>query len=666
MQALASSDFRLAANTLRGLSIDAIQKAKSGHPGVCLGMADVAAVLWLKYLKHDPVNPTWPDRDRFVLSGGHGSALLYSLLHLAGYDVSLDDLRAFRQVGSRTPGHPERGVTSGVEATTGPLGQGLANAVGMALAERMLAARLNAPDRAFVDHYTYAFCGDGDLMEGISHEVAPLAALWRLEKLVVFYDSNHISIEGDTALALERDVSARFKAYGWRVLAVDGLDPAAIDKVIAKARRPAGAPTLVVCSTTIGYGSPHKAGTASAHGEPLGEEELALTKQALGLSPEPFDAPDAVRALFASRAASLRRQCKKWFRLRKAAFQADPAFAALWRQFADDVLPDDLASRLPDFPLDKPIATRAASGKILQALAKALPQLVGGSADLAPSNKTWLDGYEAVGADTPLGRNIHFGVRELGMGGIASGIALHGGLRPYCATFFVFSDYLRPVLRVAALSHLPVVYVLTHDSFYVGEDGPTHEPVEQLAAFRAMPGVTILRPADATETREAWLAALRNREGPTLLLLTRQSLPVFDRAALAPADGLRKGAYTLWQCGEGTPELLLLASGSEVSLALQATQSVPDANIRVVSMPSWELFERQPQAYRDRVIPPACTKRLALEAGASFGWERYVGDRKNCVALDTFGASGPYKALELRFGFTPEAVAAKIRAMLMA
>ncbi len=656
----------LSANTIRCLSIDAIQAAKSGHPGLPMGLADVATVLWLKYLKHDPKNPAWADRDRFVLSGGHGSMLLYSLLHLAGYGVSLDDLRQFRQFGGITPGHPERGITPGVEATTGPLGQGFANAVGMAAAERMLAARFNAEERTLVDHYTYVFCGDGDLMEGISHEAAPLAALWKLEKLVVFYDSNHISIEGDTAPALERDVAARFKDYGWRVLAVDGLDPAAIDKVIAKARRPAGAPTLVVCSTTIGYGSPHKAGTASAHGEPLGEEELALTKQALGLSPEPFDAPDAVRALFASRAASLRRQCKKWFRLRKAAFQADPAFAALWRQFADDVLPDDLASRLPAFPLDKPIATRAASGKILQALAKALPQLVGGSADLAPSNKTWLDGYEAVGADTPLGRNVPFGVRELGMGGIASGIALHGGLRPYCATFFVFSDYLRPVLRVAALSKLPVIYVLTHDSFYVGEDGPTHEPVEQTMACRAIPGVTVLRPADAAETNEAWLAALRNRKGPSLLLLTRQNLPVFDRSVCASAEGVQKGAYTLWQRGTGTPDLLVLATGSEVSLALQAAQSVPDANLRVVSMPSWELFEAQSQAYRDRVLPPDCRKRLSIEAGVSLGWERYVGDRRNCISLDTFGASGPYADLERHFGFTPDAVAARIRAMLMA
>ena len=664
MPKLTAIEFRKAANTLRGLSVDAIQKARSGHPGLPLGMADVAAVLWLKYLKHDPVNPAWPDRDRFVLSGGHGSALLYSLLHLAGYDVSPDDLRAFRQLGSRTPGHPELGVTPGVEATTGPLGQGLGNAVGMALAERMLATRLNAEGRAFVDHYTYAFCGDGDMMEGISHEIAPLAANWKLEKLVVFYDSNHISIEGDTAPALERDVAARFKAYGWRVLAVDGNDPDAVDKAIAKARRPAGAPTLVVCSTTIGYGSPNKAGKASSHGEPLGEEEVLLTKQALGLPPDTFHVDDDVRALFAARAAVLRRQSKKWFRLRRAAFRADPAFASLWRQYYEDVLPADLADSLPAF--DKPIATRAASCKTLQALAKALPQLVGGSADLAPSNKTWLDGYDAIGPDTMGGRNVHFGVREVGMAAIASGIALHGGLRPYCATFFVFSDYLRPVLRVAALSKLPVIYVLTHDSFYVGEDGPTHEPVEQAMACRAIPGVTVLRPADAAETNEAWLAALRNRKGPSLLLLTRQNLPVFDRTACASAEGVQKGAYTLWQRGSGTPDLLILATGSEVSLALQAAQSVPDANIRVVSMPSWELFVAQPQAYRDRVLPPDCRKRLSIEAGVSLGWERYVGDRRNCISLDTFGASGPYADLERHFGFTPDAVAARIRAMLMA
>ena len=663
MKKLASSDYSLAANTLRGLSMDAIQTANSGHPGICLGMADVASVLWLGFLKHDPTNPAWPDRDRFVLSGGHGSALLYSLLHLAGYGVSLDDLRQFRQFGGITPGHPERGLTPGVEATTGPLGQGFANAVGMAAAERMLAARFNAEGRTLVDHYTYVFCGDGDLMEGISHEAAPLAALWKLEKLVVFYDSNRITIEGDTAPAQGEDVAARFKAYGWRVLTVDGHDVEAIAKVIAKARRPSGAPTLVVCRTEIGHGSPHKAGTAAVHGEPLGADEVALTKQALGIAPDAFFVPDEVRALFAARLDALRRQSRKWFRLRKAAFKADPALASLWKQHFDDELPKDIEAKLPVF--EKPVATRAASGKTLQALAAALPQLVGGSADLAPSNKTWLDAYPAFSADEPLGRNFHFGIRELGSAAICAGIALHGGLRPYCATFFTFSDYMRPAIRVAALSKLPVVYVFTHDSFYVGEDGPTHEPVEQIAAFRAMPGVTILRPSDPAETAQAWLAALRNREGPTLLLLTRQNLDVLDRTVCAPAVNLAKGAYTLWQSGEGTPSLLLLATGSEVSLALKAAQSVPGANIRVVAMPSWELFERQSQAYRDRVLPPECTRRIAVEAGTSFGWERYVGDRRNVLSVETFGASGPYKVLERHFGFTPDALAERIRTALL-
>lgn len=663
MKKLTSSDFTLAANTIRGLAIDTIQKANSGHPGVCLGMADVAAVLWLGFLRHDPTNPAWPDRDRFVLSGGHGSALLYSLLHLAGYDLSLDDLKGFRQFGTRTPGHPERGLTPGVEATTGPLGQGLANAVGMAAAERMLAARFNAEDHTLVDHHTYVFCGDGDLMEGISHEVGPLAALWRLEKLIVFYDSNHITIEGDTAPAQGEDVAARFKAYGWRILSVDGHDPDAIAKVIAKARRPAGAPTLVVCRTEIGHGSPHKAGTAAAHGEPLGAEEVALTKQTLGLPPDEFHVSDEVRALFAARLDTLRRQSRKWFRLRRAAFKADAALASLWKCHYEDEIPKNIESVLPVF--DKPVATRAASGKALQALAAALPQLVGGSADLAPSNKTWLDAYPAFSADEPLGRNFHFGIRELGSAAICAGIALHGGMRPYCATFFTFADYMRPAIRVAALSKLPVIYVFTHDSFYVGEDGPTHEPVEQLASFRAMPGVTVLRPSDPAETALAWVAALRNREGPTLLLLTRQNLPIIDRALCAPAEDLARGAYTLWQRGTGTPDLILLASGSEVSLALQAANAVPGANLRVVAMPSWELFERQSQSYRDKVLPPACTRRLAVEAGASFGWERYVGDRTNVIALDSFGASGPYKVLEREFGFTPDAVAARIRTALM-
>lgn len=665
MQKFTPSDFRLVANTIRGLSMDAIQKAKSGHPGLPLGMADVASVLWLKYLNHDPVNPAWPNRDRFLLSGGHGSSMLYSLLHLSGYDVSLDDLRQFRQLGSRTPGHPEVGMTPGVEATTGPLGQGLGYAVGMALSERMLATRVNTEDTKYIDHYTYAFCGDGDMMEGISHEVAPLAALWNLEKLIVFYDCNGISIEGDTSSALERDVGARFKAYGWRVLTVDGNDPDAIDKVILKARRLTGAPTLVICKTTIGFGSPNKAGKASAHGEPLGVEEVTLTKQALGLSPEEFHVDEKVRRLFASRLLSLRRLSGKWFRMRRDAFRANPEFAALWKQHFEDVIPEDLASKLPVFPTDKTMATRASSGKALQVLAHELPQLVGGSADLAPSNKTWLDGFETVGPQTMNGRNIHFGVRELGMGAIASGIALHGGLRPYCATFFVFVDYLRPVIRVAALSKTPVIFVLTHDSFYVGEDGPTHEPVEQIASFRVMPNVTLIRPADAAETNEAWLAALRNRKGPTLLLLTRQNLPVFDRTVCASAEGLQKGAYILWQRGTGVPDLTVIATGSEVSLALAAAQAVPDANIRVVSMPSWELFEAQTQAYRDRVLPPACTRRLAIEAGSSFGWERYVGDRSRCISLDTFGASGSYADLERHFGFTQENVVNRIRTLLM-
>lgn len=628
-------------------------------------MADVAAVLWLKYLKHDPVNPAWPDRDRFVLSGGHGSALLYSLLHLSGYDVSLDDLRDFRQFGSRTPGHPEVGQTPGVEATTGPLGQGLGNAVGMALSERMLAQRFNAEGRTLIDHYTYAFCGDGDIMEGISHEVAPLAALWKLEKLIVFYDANGITIEGDTSVTLERDVGARFKAYGWRVLTVDGLDPNAIDRVISKARHASGAPTLVICKTTIGFGSPNKAGKASSHGEPLGVEEVALTKQALGIPAEEFYVEDSVRALFKSRALGLRRLSKKWFRMRKEAFAADPELASLWKQHFEDALPEDIASKLPTYSTEKPLATRAASGKAMQVLAHELPQLVGGSADLGPSNKTWLDGYDTVGPDTMGGRNFHFGVRELGMGAIVSGMALHGGFRPYCATFYIFSDYLRPVIRVASLSKLPIIYVFSHDSFYVGEDGPTHEPVEQSASFRTMPGLTLIRPADAAETNEAWLAALRNRKGPTLLLLTRQNLPVIDRTECAPAEGLQKGAYTLWQRGTGTPELIVIATGSEVSLALAAAQSVPDAAIRVVSMPSWELFEAQTQAYRDKILPPACTKRLAVEAGASFGWERYVGDRSRCISLDTFGASAPYVDLERHFGFTPDAVATKIRSLLL-
>ena len=659
----------LAANTIRCLAADAVQAANSGHPGLPMGMADVAALLWLKYLSHDPKDPAWPDRDRFVLSGGHGSTLLYSLLHLAGYGLTLDDLKAFRQCGSKTPGHPEFRHTPGVETSTGPLGQGLANAVGMALAERMLAARFNAGGEGFqpVDHRTVVFCGDGDLEEGISHEACSLAGHLKLERLVAVYDSNAITIEGSTSLSTSDDAALRFKAYGWRVIETDGHDFAAIDKAFRKALKPCGKPTLLIARTVIGKGSPNKQGSASCHGAPLGADEIRLLKQNLGFDPDKsFFVPDEVYAAFKSRAAALHRRSLKWRRDFAAWRKTHPDLAVAWDRHFSGEIPENLESLLPSFDLEKPIATRAASGKVINALAPALPQLIGGSADLAPSNNTEMKGIPFVAPGDYSGRNLHFGIRELAMTAVMNGVAVHGGFRIFGGTFFVFSDYCRPALRMSALMKLPVVFVFTHDSFYVGEDGPTHEPVEQIAALRAIPGVTVLRPADATETAAAWVFALRNTEGPTAILLTRQNLDVIDRAAFPPASLLEKGAYTLYQNGEGRPDLIILATGSEVHLALAAAKAIDDAVVRVVDMPSRELFERQPAAYRDSVVDPAVTRRLVVEAGVSFGWHKYAGPAGRILSMEGFGASGPYKELAKLYGFTAENVTALARDLLAA
>ncbi|MBP5510770.1 MAG: transketolase [Kiritimatiellae bacterium] len=657
----------LAANTIRGLAIDAIQAANSGHPGAPMGLADIAAVLWLKYLKIDPTDATWEDRDRFVLSGGHGSMLLYSLLHLAGYPVSLDDLKQFRQLDSLTPGHPERGHTPGVEITTGPLGQGLASAVGMAVAERMAAARFNVegqPD--VVDHRTWVFCGDGDLEEGVSHEACSLAGHLQLDKLVVFYDNNHITIEGGTDLSVSDDVKLRFKAYNWHVLEINGHDPDQIDKAIRKAMKLTGHPVLIVCNTHIGQGSPNKHDTAEAHGAPLGVEEVALTKQTLGLPvDQPFYVPEEVYALFAERKSKGRSAHNKWKRAFREWQKAVPEKAELWKQCYEDVIPENIADILPSFDPDKPVATRNASGTVLNALAKVLPQLVGGSADLAPSNKTYLKEMGDIAAGAFGGRNFHFGIRELAMSCMMNGIAAHGGFRVFGGTFFVFSDYCRPAIRLACQMRLPVIYVFSHDSFYVGEDGPTHEPVEQLAALRCIPGLTVIRPADPTETAAAWVAALKNKKGPTAILLTRQNMKVIERAHAPSASNLEKGAYILWQSNDvaNTPDLLMIASGSEVELALEAAQKITDKIVRVISMPSWELFAKQNQGYRDRVIDVNCSRRLVIEAGTSFGWEKFlIGCRASAtITLDTYGASGPYKKLAEKFGFTVENVIAKAR-----
>jgi transketolase len=635
--------------------MDGVQKANSGHPGMPMGMADVAAVLFLKHLNHCPSRPDWTNRDRFVLSAGHGSMLLYSLLHLSGYDLAMDELKRFRQWGSLTPGHPEFGHTVGVETTTGPLGQGSANAVGMALAERMLAARFNTGTHVPVDHMTYVIAGDGCMMEGISHEAFSLAGHLGLNKLVVFYDSNHITIEGKTDLAYSDDVRKRFVGYKWSVLEIDGHNIEEIDKAILAAKAEKDRPTLIVAHTHIGQGAPNLHDSHKAHGEPLGAEEIKAAKRNLGLPvDQDFFVPDQVREVFASRARELDSRVAAWEADFRKYTAAHPDLATLWEAGLKQVLPADLAQQMPVFDVAKPEATRVSSGKVIQKLAKALPWFVGGSADLSPSTKTLIEGAASVLPGQFEGRNLHFGVRELGMAGILNGMSLHGGFRVYGATFFVFSDYCRPSVRLSAIMGLPVTFVFTHDSFYVGEDGPTHEPIEHLASFRCMPNVSIIRPGDATETAAAWLAALKHTSGPTLLLLTRHNLPVIDRATYPAASNLEHGAYTLWQSAPGTPKLLLIASGSEVCLALAAAKALAkDTVVRVVSMPSWDLFEKQSPAYKDEVLPPACTARLAIEAGATMGWEKYVGPKGRVLGVDHYGASAPAQTIAEKFGFTP-------------
>ena len=655
-----SNDFKTIANIVRGLSIDAIQKANSGHPGLPLGMADVASVLWLQYLNVTPKVSKWVNRDRFVLSGGHGSAMLYSLLHLFGYKVTLDDLKNFRQYGSVTPGHPELGETDGVEVTTGPLGQGFANAVGLAISERMAATRLNNSARTIIDNYTYVFMGDGDMMEGISHEAASLAGNLKLNKLIAFYDSNKISIEGNTDCTFTDDTAARFKAYGWRVFQIDGHDYEQINSTIRRARKVADKPVLIVCKTTIGKGSPNKAGSPKVHGEPLGAEEVALTKQALGIPAEDFWVSEEAYALTRRKAVAITRAAKAWERnLASQTFTAEEQYLidALKGNYS---IPEQIA--LPTF--EKAVATRASSGNVIQALAAAIPTFIGGSADLAPSNKTWIDSSSAISANDFSGRNIHFGVRELAMAAIQNGMIAYGGFYVYSATFFVFADYVRPAMRVAAISKLPAIYLFSHDSFYVGEDGATHEPIEQLSSLRAMPNTVVIRPADPTETAQAWLAALRNTTGPTAILVTRQNLEPLDRSIYPAPEMLEKGAYTLAQTEEGKqPDAIIIATGSEVQLALKAYEQLKaeGKNLRVVNMPSWELFEKQSKEYQETVLPKACTKRIVIEAASSFGWERYIGAEGLAITIDHFGASAPYKVLEQKFGFTQEAVVEKIK-----
>ncbi len=646
-------------NTIRTLAMDGVQKARSGHPGMPMGMADVVYVLWTRFLKHNPKDPKWPDRDRFVLSAGHGSMLLYSLLYLTGYDLTLEDLMAFRQWGSRTPGHPEYGLTPGVETTTGPLGQGFANGVGMAIAERFLAATFNRPGFPIFDHYTYAIVSDGDLMEGISHEAASLAGHLGLGKLVYLYDDNDVSIEGSTDITFTEDVAARFRAYGWHVQRVDGYDLKAIARAIRAARRETARPSLIICRTHIAYGSPGKQDSASAHGEPLGEEEVRRAKEALGWPPDAqFWVPPEVLPVFRRAVEEGAAAQARWQAMFADYARQYPREAALLERLWAGELPDGWEEALPSFsPADGPMATRKASGLVLNALAAVLPTLIGGSADLAPSTQTLLKGYDDFQRETPAGRNLRFGVREHAMGSILNGMALHGGLIPYGGTFLVFSDYMRPAVRLAAMMHLPVVYVWTHDSLWIGEDGPTHQPVEHLAALRAIPNLTLIRPCDAGETAEAWRAALRRRNGPTALVLTRQNLPVLDRSEMAAAQNLDRGAYVLRDAPEGHPDLILIASGSEVHLALAAQEGLAGRGVRarVVSMPSWELFDAQPPEYRAAVLPPTVPK-IAIEAAVPLGWERYVGPDGAVIGVHRFGASAPYPVLMEKFGFTPQAV----------
>jgi transketolase len=669
----------LCVNTIRMLSVDAVQQANSGHPGLPMGAATMAYVLWTRHLRHNPRNPAWPDRDRFVLSAGHGSMLLYSLLFLTGYDLTIEDLKQFRQWKSRTPGHPELGCTPGVEVTTGPLGQGFSNGVGLAIAERWLAARFNCQDEgALVNHWTYVLASDGDMMEGVTSEAASLAGTLRLGRLIVLYDANGITLSATTNLTFSEDVGTRFESYGWHVQQIDGHDRAAVDAALAGARAVEDRPSLVVARTHIGYGSPHKQDTFHAHGEPLGVEEVRLTKRALEWPEDPsFHVPEEALREFRRSVDRGADHEAEWRRHADAYRVAHPAMADQFERAIAGRLPDDWEAHLPTFADHTGMATRDAGGHVMNALASVVANLVGGSADLDPSTRTALKGYGdfqsllvAQSGDVPTqgtaggvwgyaGRNIHFGVREHAMAAVMTGMAVHGGLRPFGATFLSFSDYMRPSIRLAALSRARVIYIWTHDSLALGEDGPTHQPIEQLAALRAVPNLIVLRPSDAAETVEAWRVALAHSDGPVGIVLTRQKVPVIDRKQYASASGLAQGAYVLADADGSAPSVILIATGSEVSVALEAHQHLTKEGIRsrVVSMPSWELFDLQPQSYRDAVLPPSVRARVSIEAASSFGWERYVGADGAIIGVDRFGASAPGPSLMHQFGFTPEHVA---------
>ena len=657
-------------NTIRMLAADAVQEAKSGHAGMPMGMAQAAVTLWTHYLRYNPHEPLWFNRDRFVLSAGHGSLLLYALLHLTGYDLSLDEIKHFRQWGSKTPGHPEFHHTPGVETTTGPLGQGFANGVGMAMVERWLAERFNRPDHTVIDHHTYGIVSDGDLMEGVASEAASLAGHLRLGKLIYLYDDNSVTIDGYTSLAYTENWAQRFEAYGWHVQSIDGMDGAAVAAAIEAAQADPR-PSMIGCKTVIGYGSPKLGGTPKAHSDAFGEEELTKTRAHLGFPDgSRFYVPEAVQALkpaFVARGQALATADADVLTAYATAY---PQEAAELRQFMSGELPAGWQAALPTYQPGSEVATRNTSGEVINALAAVLPNLIGGSADLAASNKNTIKNGGDLKPDNFQGRNIHFGVREHGMAGILNGMVLHGGVIPFGATFFVFTDYMRASMRLAALSSIPVVYVLTHDSVGVGEDGPTHQPVEQLAALRAMPNMTVIRPADANETVQAWRLAIENRTGPTALVLTRQNLPIYDRAGtgMGSAEGALRGGYTFYKSSDAAPEIILVSTGSEVSIAYDAAQQLASAGrrVHVVSLPSWEIFAEQSADYRDAVLPPN-TPKVAIEAGVSFGWERWIGNDKSkgvMIGVDRFGASAPYQRVYQELGLTVDNVVAHAKRLL--
>ena len=675
---------QLCVNAIRMLSVDAVEKAKSGHPGAPMGLAPTAYLLWTGFMKYNPRNPSWPDRDRFVLSAGHGSMLLYSMLYLTGYDVPLDQIKQFRQWGSLTPGHPERELTPGVETTTGPLGQGFGNGVGMAIAEAYLAARYNRPGFEVVSHFTYGIVSDGDLMEGVASEAASLAGHLKLGKLIYLYDNNHISLAASTDLTFTEDCAKRFEAYGWHTQAVeDGNDLEALDRALRAARTETARPSLILVRTHIGFGSPGKQDTFEAHGAPLGEEEVKLTKQKLGWSAEPpFFIPDEALAHFRESVTKGQRAEAEWKERFSAYVRKFPAVAGELEQALRGELPAGWEESIPDFPADaKGLATRVASGKVLNAIAPKLPTLIGGSADLNPSTHTVLqklgdfESPERTFADSQgsagggfsyAGRNLHFGVREHGMGAACNGMAAHGGIIPFGSTFLIFSDYMRPSIRLAALMELGVIYVFTHDSIGLGEDGPTHQPIEQLAALRAIPRLVVIRPGDANETAVAWRVAIETRDRPVALALTRQNVPTLDRTQFAAADGLRRGAYVLADPPDGRADLVLIGTGSEVSLAVAAREKLSERKIqaRVVSMPSWELFDLQPREYRDSVLPASIKRRVAVEATLPQGWHRYVGDGGDVIGIERFGASAPGNVVMEKLGFTVNHVVERALALL--